>query len=151
MLQNKTGRRDKKTGTYEIRLTLIIIEVGLWQFTYILFLFLYVLKILYKFFFKRRWHSYIFRQKKKKMRSVTSRIGKFFRQIYNVEKWTPMRSKGKVKAEGESIVPGVSKFSDQKVHNNRKSGRRASICELSDLTKGIWVPWIPVPKSCAHL
>lgn len=66
MLQNKTGRRDKKTGTYEIRLTLIIIEVGLWQFTYILFLFLYVLKILYKFFFKRRWHSYIFRQKKKK-------------------------------------------------------------------------------------
>lgn len=66
MLQNKTGRRDKKTGTYEIRLTLIIIEVGLWQFTYILFLFLYVLKILYKFFFKRRWHSYIFRPKKKK-------------------------------------------------------------------------------------
>lgn len=58
---------------------------------------------------------------------VTSRIGEFFPAYGKCSQMEPINigSEGKAKAEGEFRVLDVSKFSDQRVHHNRKSGRYA--------------------------
>lgn len=125
-----------------------MLGVGSWELTYTV-PFLHMLEILYKILFFKKDDIEIFRSRKKPRDVVISGTWGVFRQLEVCRgKQFSTRSRGKAKAGRENIRCFQIQWPEGCLIRNQEDHQcLAEYGELSNLTRGIWAPYIPVRKS----